>query len=64
MKEDETLQKCIVGLAECSEKQPCALHAKYKLIKSQLNELFDSMTIETFVEESKKGDATFKLNTP
>ncbi|HVS90748.1 MAG TPA: Rrf2 family transcriptional regulator [Mucilaginibacter sp.] len=51
MKEDEVLVKCIVGLAECSETKPCAMHAQYKLIKSQLIQLFENMSIETLANK-------------
>src|SRR4051812_42766020 len=30
------LEKCVLGLKECSETKPCPLHAQYKLIKPQL----------------------------
>src|SRR5215831_14579711 len=40
------LQKCVLGLNECSETKPCPMHAQYKLIKPQLQKLFDSRTIQ------------------
>jgi len=51
MEEDEVLVKCIVGFSQCSETRPCAMHAQYKLIKSQLIQLFDNMSIETLANE-------------
>jgi Rrf2 family protein len=56
MKEDKVLEKCIIGLAQCSEKEPCPMHAKYKLIKGQLIQMFDSMTIQNLADEMKKGN--------
>jgi Rrf2 family protein len=55
MEEDEVLEKCVLGLAECSEQTPCPMHAEYKLIKQQLIRLFSSKTIQLIAEESGKG---------
>lgn len=56
MKEDEILEKCIIGLAQCSEKEPCPMHAKYKFIKAQTIQMFESMTIQSLADEMKKGN--------
>lgn len=53
MGENTTLEKCVLGLKECSEKSPCPMHAQYKGIKLQMNELFDSKTIEMLAKEVK-----------
>lgn len=55
MGEDEMLRKCIIGLVKCSEKKPCPMHAKYKIIKAQLISLFEGMTIQALSEEIGKG---------
>jgi DNA-binding IscR family transcriptional regulator len=47
------LDKCVLGLKECSEKSPCPMHAQYKNIKRELQELFDSKTIEMLAAEVK-----------
>lgn len=51
MKEDEVLDKCILGLKQCSENNPCPMHDKYKEIKLQLKVLFESRTIQSLAEE-------------
>lgn len=55
MGEDEILEKCVMGLKRCSEAQPCPMHAQYKVIKSQLIDLFTSKTIQQLAAEIKHG---------
>lgn len=55
MGEDEILEKCVMGLKRCSEKQPCPMHDQYKLIKKQLIELFTVKTIGQLAAEIKDG---------
>ena len=54
MDEDEAIEKCVLGLKECSEVSPCPMHSQYKLIKRQLKELFESKTIQNLADEFKK----------
>ncbi len=56
MGEDEVLEKCIIGLKQCSEIQPCPMHAQYKSIKQQLIKLFVSKTIQQLANEIKEGE--------
>lgn len=60
--EDSTLDKCILGLAECSGKKPCPLHAQYKLIKQQLLDLFKTKRIVDLTEELASGRAFISLD--
>ena len=55
MGEDEILEKCIMGLKRCSEKQPCPMHGQYKTIKAQLISLFTAKTIQQLAAEIKEG---------
>src|SRR5574338_901533 len=41
MGEDEILEKCVLGLKQCSEKKPCPMHSQYKDIKQKLILLFE-----------------------
>lgn len=52
--EEEVLSKCIVGLQQCSEKNPCPMHADYKKIRTQLNHLFDKKTIKYLADQMKQ----------
>jgi len=55
MGEDELFDKCVLGLTRCSEIKPCPMHFKYKPIKAQLKELFESKTIQHLADEIKDG---------
>src|SRR6516225_12410966 len=46
LNEDAILEKCVLGLNNCSETKPCPMHEKYKVIKQQLIQLFESKTID------------------
>jgi Rrf2 family transcriptional regulator, iron-sulfur cluster assembly transcription factor len=54
MQEEEALEKCILGLNQCSDKSPCPMHSRYKFIKQQLKELFESKTIQDLADELKR----------
>ncbi|OIQ93654.1 HTH-type transcriptional regulator IscR [mine drainage metagenome] len=56
MGEYEILDKCILGLDKCSETKPCPMHSKYKVIKKQLIELFETKTIQQLANAIKNGD--------
>jgi Rrf2 family protein len=55
MGEDEILEKCVLGLNQCSEAKPCPMHAQYKSIKQQLIKLFQTKTIQNLAEEITSG---------
>lgn len=49
--DDSVLKRCLLGLRECSQKNPCPMHADYKKIRGQLNNLFEKKTIGSLVEK-------------
>lgn len=55
MGEEEVLEKCVLGLKQCSEAQPCPLHTQYKAIRKQLKELFVTKTIQQLATEIRDG---------
>jgi Rrf2 family protein len=55
MGDEEVLEKCVLGLKQCSEQQPCPMHQQYKSIRRQLKELFVTKTIQQFASEIKDG---------
>lgn len=61
MGEDEFLDKCVLGLAKCSENKPCPMHSKYKIIKKQLIGLFETETILNLASNIKTGEVFIKL---
>jgi Rrf2 family protein len=56
MHEDDLLEKCVLGLQQCSDKKPCPMHPEFKLIKSQLKALFENTTIQQLADELAKGE--------
>ena len=54
MGESERIMKCVMGLAECSDKKPCPMHMHYKLIKQQLIQLFNDTTIGNLAADMGK----------
>lgn len=55
MGEDKLLEKCVMGLKQCAEIQPCPMHAQYKTIKQQLIKLFTQKTIQQLAADIKDG---------
>jgi len=56
MGEVKIIEKCILGLNQCSEEKPCPMHAQYKSIKQQLIILFQTKTIQQLAEDIKDGE--------
>jgi Rrf2 family protein len=61
MGEDELIDRCVLGLAKCSEIKPCPMHSKYKVIKKQLIQLFETESILNLADEIKTGEVFIKL---
>lgn len=55
MGEDGLLEKCVLGLKQCSETKPCPMHSEYKSIKLQLKALFEATSIQQLADELSKG---------
>jgi len=52
--EEDVLKRCVLGLRQCSEIKPCPMHAEYKIIRQQLNELFEKKSIKDLADEVNK----------
>ena len=63
MGEDEILEKCILGLNQCSETKPCPMHAQYKSIKQKLIKLFETKTIQQLAADIKDGEVFINNST-
>jgi hypothetical protein len=57
IREDYVLQKCVLGLKECSEEKPCPLHNRYKKIKPELVRMFESVSVHQLSKDLRKGMA-------
>lgn len=63
MKEDEVLQKCVLGLSQCSGSKPCPMHTQYKVIKEQLIRPFETKTIQHLADVINSGDVFISSKT-
>lgn len=54
VKEDYVLRKCVLGLKQCSEINPCPLHSEYKIIRNNLVNLFEQKSIQHLADETSK----------
>ena len=52
--EDYVLKKCVLGLNQCSEINPCPMHSEYKFIRSRLTKLFEKKSIQYLANETSK----------
>lgn len=52
---DKLFTGCGLGLNVCSEKNPCPLHDKFKIIRKEISEMLESATITEFNFELAKG---------
>ncbi|MBK7812675.1 MAG: Rrf2 family transcriptional regulator [Saprospiraceae bacterium] len=51
LNEDHVINKCVLGLQECNEETPCPMHARYKLIKPLLQDMFITKTLNDLALE-------------
>ena len=54
MDEKKVLLRCVLGLPECSSEKPCPLHKQFLTIKTQLNEMFDTTSIDMVAKDLDK----------
>jgi len=45
---------CVLGLAECSEENPCPLHNSWRDIKAKLTEMLEQTTLADLAEVARK----------
>lgn len=59
--ENFTYKTCVLGLKECSEKNPCPVHNKFKHIKADLKLMLQDTTIFEMSTGLKEGLTCLKL---
>ncbi|MCO5258784.1 MAG: Rrf2 family transcriptional regulator [Crocinitomicaceae bacterium] len=59
---DSSYTACVLGLRDCSDKNPCPAHKKYKHIKADFLEMIHTTTVADMVNDVEKGLAFLKLN--
>lgn len=52
---DSVYRGCGLGFKECSEKQPCPVHDKFKVVRDELKKMLESTTILELSQGLKKG---------
>lgn len=62
--EDSTIQGCILGLRECSSKNPCPMHEQYKHIKPALLAMLDQKSIAAVASEMKNSRSVIHNASP
>lgn len=53
----DALNRCGLGLKECSEEHPCPIHNEFKSYSCRLKKLLETKTIQQFATEIKSGKA-------
>ncbi|NOT36584.1 MAG: Rrf2 family transcriptional regulator [Saprospiraceae bacterium] len=51
LEEEHVITKCVLGLQECSDVNPCPMHNRYKLIKPLLIDMFENKSIQDVLNE-------------
>lgn len=54
------LNRCSLGLNECSEIQPCPFHYKYKPVKEKLFHIFENTSLNDLMKGLKDGHTFLK----
>lgn len=52
---DSVYKGCGLGFKECSEKQPCPVHDKFKIVRNELRKMLESTTILELSKGLKEG---------
>ncbi len=52
---DSIFHGCGLGLKECSEKRPCPVHDKFKVVRNELRKMLDNTTVLELSLGLKKG---------
>ncbi len=59
---DMIFNGCALGLTQCSEQYPCAIHHKYKAIRDHLSGMLISTSLQEVASDITTGAAYLKLN--
>ncbi len=51
MEGEDVFDRCILGLPDCGDANPCQLHQYYKVFKADLSSVFKDMAIEELRQE-------------
>jgi DNA-binding IscR family transcriptional regulator len=51
---------CGLGLKQCSEKEPCPIHDKFKSIRNNLKKMLEETSIDELGKKLKSGKTVLK----
>lgn len=54
---DNIYKGCGLGFKECSEKKPCPVHDKFKVVRSQLKKMLEETSLQELSHSLEKGTA-------
>lgn len=57
---DQIFTGCAMGLAQCSEKNPCPLHSEFKKIRNQITQMMNHTTIGKFNAQLLEGQLSLE----
>lgn len=60
----DMFDQCGIGFKRCDDEHPCPIHEDYKKVRNQIQNLFESKTLEELVDEVESGDSIVSLGKP
>ncbi len=57
---DSIYKGCGLGFKECSEKHPCSVHHKFKIVRAELRKMLENTTIKELSINLEKGLAVLR----
>ncbi|MFV0604572.1 MAG: RrF2 family transcriptional regulator [Niabella sp.] len=52
----DVLEKCVLGLKQCSSQHPCPVHAKFVFLREEITNIFEKTTITNIGQVLEKGN--------
>ncbi|MBK8055937.1 MAG: Rrf2 family transcriptional regulator [Saprospiraceae bacterium] len=59
--EGDVLNRCSLGLTECSDIQPCPFHYKYKPVKEKLLHIFENTSLNDLMKGYQDGETFLRV---
>ncbi len=47
---DELFKKCVLGLPNCSDENPCSVHQNWSVIREQIKQMFSERTLKELLD--------------
>jgi Rrf2 family iron-sulfur cluster assembly transcriptional regulator len=49
------LDRCGIGLKDCSDKTPCPIHFDYKVVKEKIRDLLQTKSLSALIQDIESG---------